>query len=157
MPTHYVNWQVFILLNALHGVAGKKRTPCKSLHGAAALNGRLAPEDGSDRRQTLGKRVSGDPRHFIFRRHKHFLRTTFLLQKSFRQRSEKFFSKVPVLEELCRFTHQCRMQLENSLPELSVSAFYDPWRRGKKGKNCFCREFWPQKTYTFFVPMMIWY
>ena len=30
-----------ILLNALHGVAGKKRTPCKSLHGAAALNGRL--------------------------------------------------------------------------------------------------------------------
>ena len=34
------------------------------------LNGRLAPEDGSDRRQTLGKRVSDDPRHFIFRRRK---------------------------------------------------------------------------------------
>ena len=65
--------------------------------------------------------------------------------------SQNIFSKVPVLEELCRFTHQCRMQLENSLPELSVSAFYDPWRRGKKGKNCFCREFWPQKTYTYFV------
>ena len=31
-------------------------------------NGRLPPEDGSDRPQTLGKRVSGDPRHFIFRR-----------------------------------------------------------------------------------------
>ena len=67
----------------------------------------------------------------------------------FLQRSENFFSKVPVLEELCRFTHQCRMQLENSLPELSVSAFYDPWRRGKKRKNCFCREFWPKTTYTF--------
>ena len=31
-------------------------------------NGRLPPEYGSDRPQTLGKRVSGDPRHLIFRR-----------------------------------------------------------------------------------------
>ena len=29
-------------------------------------NGRLPPEDGSVRPQTLGKRVSDDPRHFIF-------------------------------------------------------------------------------------------
>ena len=61
-------------------------------------NGRLPPEDGSDRHETSGKRVSGDPRHFIFRRHKHFLRPKFLLQNIFRQRSETFFSKVPVLE-----------------------------------------------------------
>ena len=33
-----------------------------------ALNGRLPPEDGSVRPQTLGKRVADDPRHFIFRR-----------------------------------------------------------------------------------------
>ena len=33
-------------------------------------NGRLPPEDGSVRPQTLGKRVSDDPRHFIFRRRK---------------------------------------------------------------------------------------
>ena len=33
-------------------------------------NGRLPPEDGSDRRETLGKRVSDDSRHFIFRRRK---------------------------------------------------------------------------------------
>ena len=32
--------------------------------------GRLPPEDGSVRPQTLGKRVSDDPRHFIFRRRK---------------------------------------------------------------------------------------
>ena len=31
------------------------------------LNGCLPPEDGSVRPQTLGKRVSDDPRHFIFR------------------------------------------------------------------------------------------
>merc|ERR1712025_696137 len=34
------------------------------------LNGRLPPEDGSVRPQTLGKCVSDDPRHFIFRRRK---------------------------------------------------------------------------------------
>ena len=34
------------------------------------LNGRLPPEDGSVRLQTLGKRVSDDPRRFIFRRRK---------------------------------------------------------------------------------------
>ena len=61
-----------ILLNALRGVAGKKCTPRKSLRGAAALNGRLPPEDGSNRPQTSGKRVSGDPRHFIFRPKKFF-------------------------------------------------------------------------------------
>jgi len=33
-------------------------------------NGRLPPEDGSDRRETLGKRVSDDLQHFIFRRQK---------------------------------------------------------------------------------------
>ena len=32
--------------------------------------GRLPPEDGSVRPQTLGKRVSDDPRHFIFQRRK---------------------------------------------------------------------------------------
>ena len=32
-----------------------------------SLNGLLPPADGSVRPQTLGKRVSDDPRHFIFR------------------------------------------------------------------------------------------
>ena len=35
------------------------------------LNSRLPHEDSSVRPQTLGKRVSDDPRHFIFRRLKH--------------------------------------------------------------------------------------
>ena len=76
----------------------------------------------------------------------------FFCCKHFSSTAKNFFSKVPVLEELCRFTHQCQMQLENSLPELPISAFYDPWRRGKMGKNCFCREFWPKKLmpYSFF-------
>ena len=56
-------------------------------------NSRLPPEDGSDRLQTLGKRVSGDPQHFIFRRHKHFLRQTLLLQFFFRQHPPKLFQQ----------------------------------------------------------------
>ena len=35
-------------------------------------NGRLPPEDSSDRPQTLGKHVSGDPQHLIFRCQKMF-------------------------------------------------------------------------------------
>ena len=81
-------------------------------------NGRLPPEDGSDRPQTLGKRVSGDPRHFIFRRPQTFLTIQIFGGKKFRQQPEFFFSKVPVLEELCRFTRLYRMQIENSLPDI---------------------------------------
>ena len=47
----------------------KKSDFCKT------LNGRLPPEDGSVRPQTLGKRVSDDPRHFIFRRKKKYSST----------------------------------------------------------------------------------
>ena len=80
-------------------------------------NGRLPPEDGSDRPQTLGKRVSGDPRHLIFRRQKIFS-TKFVAGKIFRQHPETCFSKVPVLEELCRFGRYWQMRLENSLPDI---------------------------------------
>ena len=41
------------------------------------LNGRLPPEDGSVWPQTLGKRVSDDPQHFIFRRPKHAKKFSF--------------------------------------------------------------------------------
>ena len=47
------------------------------------LTGRLPPEDGSVRPQTLGKRVSKDSRHFIFRR----------LKKNWRKFSIKIFIK----------------------------------------------------------------
>ena len=41
------------------------------------LTSRLPPEDGSVRPQTLGKRVSDDSRHFIFRRRKENLANIF--------------------------------------------------------------------------------
>ena len=69
-------------------------------HFVETSNGRLPPEDGSNRPQTSGKRVSGDPRHFIFRRHKHFLRPKFLLQKFFANGPKKFSAK-------CLFWRSC--------------------------------------------------
>ena len=47
------------------------------------LNGRLPLKLGSDRPQTLPKRVSDDPRHFIFRRQKHFVVGFVRSRKSF--------------------------------------------------------------------------
>ena len=120
------------------------------------LNTRLPFKLGSVWPQTLPKRVSDDPRHFIFQRRKIFskLRTAvyppnmapigaklcqnafqvipdisfFDAKKKFRQKflAEKFFvdtpkiffNKVPVLEKLCRFTRNYRMELENSLPDM---------------------------------------
>ena len=63
------------------------------------LTGRLPPEDGSVRPQTLGKRVSDDSRHFIFRRRKKKLAKIFhkkFHQKNFRQKIDKLH----VFEEL---------------------------------------------------------
>ena len=42
------------------------------------LKGRLPPEDGSDRRETLGKHVSDDFANMIFQVEKQFWRTFFL-------------------------------------------------------------------------------
>ena len=47
------------------------------------LNGRLPLKHSSDRPQTLPKRVSDDPQHFIFRRQNIFFVTFFRPQKSF--------------------------------------------------------------------------
>ena len=59
---------------------------CSKFWGAKKVefsNDRLPPEDGSVRPQTLGKRVSDDPRHFIFRRRKNKLAKIF--DKNFRR------------------------------------------------------------------------
>ena len=81
-------------------------------------NGRLPPEDGSDRPQTSGKRVSGDPRHLIFRHQKLFCDQNFCPTKFFVNTPKMCFSKVPVLEELCWFGRHWQMRLENSLPDI---------------------------------------
>ena len=51
----------------------------------------FTPEDGSVWPQTLGKRVSGDPRHFIFRRPQTFFATKHFGGKIFRQQQSACF------------------------------------------------------------------
>ena len=80
------------------------------------LTGRLPPEDGSVRLQTLGKRVSDDSRHFIFRRRKTNLAKIFdkkFHQKSFRRKIDKllFFA------ELWIFGRNRQMRLEKLPPK----------------------------------------
>ena len=53
-------------------VHGKFFDATFGVQNAKISNGRLPPEDGSDRPQTLPKRVSDDSPRFIFRHHKFF-------------------------------------------------------------------------------------
>ena len=92
-------------------------------------NGRLPLEDGSDRRETLGKRVSDDLEHFIFRRRKIF----FGKKKS---RGRFVFQQSGVLEELRgrkRHRHVGRKKL---LPVVRLFLGRLPWRRGKRSNMC---------------------
>ena len=100
-----INWKIFLSFFLLSSAYPSNMAPIATklrqnafrtnpdISFFDASNGRLPPEDGSDRPQTSGKRVSGDPRHFIFRRHKHFLRPKLLLQKIFRQHPPKLFQQ----------------------------------------------------------------
>ena len=99
------------------------------------LNGRLPLEYGSVRPQTLGKCVSDDPRHFIFRRRKKltniFVEQIFFVGK---------ISNLPVLG-----WHHV---LEKWPPRFWFSELYDSWQRVKMVQRIFGHDFWPNMTFT---------
>ena len=96
------------------------------------LNGRLALEDGSDRRETLGKRVSDDLEHFIFRRRK-----TKLAKKNSKSLQVNFcFQETGVLEELGRFERHWQVGRKKLLPVVNLFLGRLPWRRGKRFNMC---------------------
>ena len=64
---NYILLEAYFVANAVH---------------FETLNGRLPLKHGSDRRETSGKRVSDDPRHFIFRRRTKIFRPKFWIPKS---------------------------------------------------------------------------
>ena len=114
------------------------------------LTGRLPLEDGSVRPQTLGKRVSDDSRHFIFRRWKKNW------QKFFDKIFAKMFfrgkiDKLPVFAELWIFGRNRQMRLEKLPPKFWFSTLYDFWRRGKRDSFNFFPDFRPKITSTLFV------
>ena len=96
-------------------------------------NGRLPPEHGSDRPETLAKRVSDDLQLFIFRRRK-FFGGIFFSKKS--SGADLFFQKSGVLEELWIFDPRWQMRRKKSLPELALFLGRLPWRRGKGLNTC---------------------
>ena len=57
-------------------------------------NGRLPPEEGSDRRETLPKRVSDNSRRFVFRRRKKIFAETFRNKKSVFLHFRPFFEEL---------------------------------------------------------------
>ena len=91
------------------------------------LKGRLALEDGSDRRETLGKRVSDDLEHFIFRRQKKIQKS---LQVNF------CFQETGVLEELGRFERHWQVGRKKLLPVVHLFLGGLPWRSGKRRNMC---------------------
>ena len=96
------------------------------------LNGRLALEDGSDRRETLGKRVSDDLEHFIFRHRKKKM-----AQKNQKSLQVNFcFQETGVLEELGRFERHWHVRRKKLLPLMRLFLGRLPWRGGKRLNMC---------------------
>ena len=67
-------WNYVIIFFVILPYFRRRREICSSTRNFFVFSSvRLPPEDGSDRRETLGKRVSDDLQHFIFRRQKKIL------------------------------------------------------------------------------------
>ena len=117
------------------------------------LNGGLPPEDGSDRRETLPKRVSDDSQHLIFRRPKKLLDEIFgatsqheINDASF-WRSHKFWSVIS------------RFSLKND-PFRQKFKSLRSLAKGLKGDASFCSvDFGPKLINSFCSTdhMMIWW
>ena len=96
------------------------------------LNGCLALEDGSDRCETLRKRVSDDLEHFIFRRRKKEL-----ANKNQKSLQVNFcFQETGVLEELGMFERHWQVGRKKLLPVVNLFLGRLPWRRGKRLNMC---------------------
>ena len=85
-------------------------------YGCADVDRPKTAENGSDRRETLGKRVSDDSQHFIFRRRKKKLANIFdniFVKNFFRGKIDK----LPVFAELWIFGRNRQMRLEKLPPK----------------------------------------
>ena len=87
---------------------------------AKISNGRLPHEDGSDRRETSGKRVSDDLQLLIFRRQKLFWRKFFKTKLAQNQ-------LIDVLKELRWFERHRHVRRQKLLPVVRLFSLYDPW------------------------------
>ena len=105
----------------------RRRKHRTKLKFCKTLNGRLPPEDGSVRPQTLGKRVSDDSQRFIFDTEKKFERV--FLQKILIL--EFVFQETGDLEEPDAFERHWQIRRKKLLPEVGLLLGRLPWRRDK--------------------------
>ena len=110
----------------------RRRKHRTKLKFCKTLNGRLPPEDGSVRPQTLGKRVSDDSQRFIFRHRKTFW--TIFLQKNLIL--EILFQETGDLGEPDTFVRHWQIRRKKLLPEVGLLLGRLPWRRGKRLNLC---------------------
>ena len=110
----------------------RRRKHRTKLKFCKTLNGRLPPEDGSVRPQTLGKRVSDDSQRFIFRHRKKQLDDFFTTNFDTRN----LFQETGDLEEPDTFERHWQIRRKKLLPEVGLLLGRLPWRRGKRLNLC---------------------
>ena len=118
--------------------------------GAADIDRPKTAVNGSDRRETLGKRVSEDSQHFIFRRRKKKIGKN-VRSKCSSKKNRRNIDKLPVFAELWIFGRNRQMRLEKLPPKFWFSALYDFWRRGKRDSFNVCLRLSAKLTSTRFV------
>ena len=129
--------------------AGKKKNSTTPKKKIETLNGRLPPEDGSDRAQTWGKRVSDDSRHLIFRRPKFLFDEIFgpKMKNQIKNRSiRRSYKLLSVIGKFSTKNHPIS-------PEFQIITFLGEGIQ--KRVSIFSLTFGPKPTYTFSSRMMI--
>ena len=107
------------------------------------LNGRLPLEDGSDRCETLPKRVSDDSRHLIFRRRNNFFDEIFGPKMKHQIKNRSFWRSHEFLSVNSRFS----TKNDPISPEDQVSPFLG--EGVQRRFSIFLLTFGPKLTYTF--------
>ena len=113
-------------------------------------NGRLPLEDGSDRRETLPKRVSDDSRHLIFRRRKNF-DEIFGAKSQHDIKNRSFWRSYEFLSVTSRFATKNHPRC----PEFQVSTFLG--EGVQRRISFFSLSFGPKPTFIFSSRTTIWW
>ena len=106
------------------------------------LNGHLSFEDGSDRRETLPKRVSDDSRHLIFRRRK-IVDEIFGAKRQHDTKNHSFWRSYEFLSVTSRFSTKNHPRC----PEFQVSTFLG--EGVQRRISFFSLSFGPKPTFIF--------
>ena len=115
--------------------------------------GHLPPEQSSDRRETLAKRVSDDLQFFIFRRW-----NLFLEKRNYKIfGGQLFFQLSGVLEELWGPKRHGRILRKKLLPVVRLFLGRVPWRRGQRLNMCWNPRLGTENDFNHLVFLIVWW